>query len=79
MQKLMKLELKIALTTLLLVNLSHPVYAGTTLQSISKTMVIIDLEEERRKAKEALERYEREAEEMKGAYVFSSSQVVQQP
>ncbi len=44
----MKLEAKLLLTALLLVNLSYPVYAGTTLQALSKTVNIINLDEKKR-------------------------------
>lgn len=91
----MKLELKIALTVLLLVSLSCEVDTGTTFTQLSKTVEIVDMDKWV-KAKLAAEEYARKqmrteiidgytfiipqsTTSMQGAMVFCSSQEVQQP
>lgn len=57
----MKLDLTILLTALLLVSLSYPALAGTSLQGLSKTFKIADMDEymkaEAKRAEEGLARY----------------------
>ena len=68
----MNLNLKLPLTALLLVNLSCPVEAGTSLQGLSKTVEIVDMDKWL-KAKLEAEEY---ARKVKGAYVYTGSMVI---
>ena len=70
----MNLNLKILLTALLLVNLSCEVDAGTSLQGLSKSVEIVDMDKWV-KAKLEADEYARK----QGAMVWCSSQEVQQP
>jgi len=64
----MKLNLKLLLTALLLVNLSCEVDAGTTFTQLSKTVEIVDMDKWV-KAKLEAEEYARK----QGAYVYCGS------
>jgi len=68
----MKLNLKLLLTALLLVNLSYPVSAGTTFTQLSKSVEIVDMDKWV-KAKLAAEEYARKQKAM----IFTHSEVVE--
>jgi len=60
---------KLLITALLLVNLSYPAWAGTSLQGLSKTVEIVDMDKWIKERDKALE-YERK---VKGAMVQCKS------
>lgn len=68
----MNLYLTILSTTLFLVFLSYPVSAGTSLQDLSKTTEIVDMDKWIKERDKALEY----ARKVKGAMVFCSSEVI---
>ncbi len=68
----MKLEAKLLLTALLLVNLSYPAYGGTTFTQLSKSVEIVDMDKWIKERDKALEY----ARKVKGAFVFTSSTTI---
>ena len=70
----MKLELTILSTTLLLVTLSYPVFAGTSFTGLRDKITVLDLDAEKKKSDEQ----QRKAQEMRqeGASVYTGSIVL---
>lgn len=69
----MKLYITILLTILSLVFLSYDAFAGTTMQTISKTTTILNFDEEKRKADEALRRIKERMERSSSSVYISNS------